>query len=551
MKLIDVVDYSDTFTVGESGDPSETNPRPNGMYNNNTFGGYNVENSGENPTAQWTPTGNFSFNTPGNSTGPAITQAAAGNAGAENGFSQSGGGDFNFAYGLRSNFIVQVDAILPLDRLDIGTYANAGDGIGSAGALTVFFRSDLASTAPGIGLYNGSAEYGLTDAAGKLIRTGISDKNWHQFAVQFNVEKKELVAFVDGVEKARVDLATVADGAYANISNAAVGVGGAGFNGQQAQWFDNFIAGSPSLIGVSDYSDTFTVTTPPRRDGLYNNNSEGAYNIEDAHGNAPVVWTPIGNFSFNTSASTTDPTISGPATGNPGAETGIAQSGGGDFSIGYGLRDDYVVAVDAILPLDRLDIGSYPAPGAAIGAKPSLTVFLRRDGSANAGIGVYNGSTETALTGLGGEPATTGIEDTNWHRFAVQFDRTHSRLVVYVDGEVRAEADLNTFADGAYKNFTNAAVGVGGAGFDGKHAQWFDNFEVGQVGPGASAVVTNGGTVNIAITRNGNQAQITWNGSGTLQQTDSIGGSWADVNNAQSGVTLPIEGQAKFFRVKK
>ncbi|MGV3773151.1 MAG: Ig-like domain-containing protein [Verrucomicrobiales bacterium] len=551
IKLIDAVDYSDTFTVGEAGEPSETNPRPTGMYNNNAFNGYNVETSHGNPTVAWTPTSNFSFSSPGNSTGPNITQAATGNEGATTGFAQSGGGDFNLAYGIRSNYVAQVDAILPLDRLDIGTYREAGNGISSAGALTVFFRRDTAASAPGISVYNGTTEYGLTNSAGRVVRTGIEDNNWHQFGVQFNLVNNELVAYVDGVEKGRFDLNTISGGAFANASNGAVGVGGAGFNGSHAQWFDNFMIGSPAMVGVADYSDTFTVTNPPRQDGLYNNNAQGAYNIENAHGNASVTWAPIGNFSFNTPASSTAPAITTEALGNAGAETGIAQSGGGDFSIPYGLRDQYMVAVDAILPLDRLDISSLPSAGSAISVAQSLNVFFRRDGGDGPGIALHNGATETPLAGPDGAPATTGVEDTHWHRFAVQFDRVNSRVVVYVDGEIRGEADLATFAGGIYSGFSNSAVGVGGAGFNGSHAQWFDNFEVGLPGPGGSIVASTTTPLSLNISRSGNQIEITWSGEGVLEQSDSLGGAWSLVPDAASGMKLNMEGIAKFFRLKK
>ena len=41
------------------------------------------------------------------------------------------------AVNLRPNFVLQVDAILPLDRLDIGSYAKAGDTIGGSSEKNV------------------------------------------------------------------------------------------------------------------------------------------------------------------------------------------------------------------------------------------------------------------------------------------------------------------------------------------------------------------------------------------------------------------------------
>jgi hypothetical protein len=552
LELIGIFDYSDTFTVGEAGPPSDTNPRPNGMYNDNSFGGYNVENSYGNPQATWTPTANFSFNTPDNSTGPAITQAATGNTGAATGFAQSGSGDFNIAYGLRSNYVVQVDAILPLDRLDIGSYAAAGDGISGANSLTVFLRKD-SSTAPGIGLYNGSKETAVTNAAGSAVKLGVDDQNWHRFGAHFDQGQKKLGIYVDGVLKADVDLSSFAGGIYANFANGAVGVGGAGFNGTQAQWMDNFAVGAPSLIGVVDYSDTFTVTNPPRRDGLYNDNSGGAYGVEDAHGNPPATWTPTANFSFNTAASTTGPNISGAATGNDGAATGLAQSGGGDFSIAYALRESYVVSVDAILPLDRLDISSFASAGATIASANGLTVFFRSDSAAgtNPGIGLYNGTTETAVTDSTGAAVTTGINDANWHHFAVHFDRPNHALGIYIDGSLKARVDLATFAGGAYQNYSNAAVGVGGAGFNGTQAQWFDNFEVGLAGlaVGAPSAPPTVGSLSIQVAAG--QIKITWQGSATLEQASDVTGPYTVVSNAVSGYTVTPSEARKFYRLRQ
>lgn len=101
--------------------------------------------------------------------------------------------------------------------------------------------------------------------------------------------------------------------------------------------------GSPQLIETVDYSDTFTVAEhggiPERADGTY--------------------------------------------------DTG---------SFAYGLRTDYVAELDAILPLDRLDISSVPSPGAGIFSSPSLSVFLRADSVAGT---PHSAFPETGLPGIG------------------------------------------------------------------------------------------------------------------------------------------------------
>ncbi len=551
LELVGTVDYSDTFTVGPAGAPSEDNPRPDGMYNNDAFGGYDIEDAHGNPVVKWSPTANFSFNTPSSSTGPAITSSAVGNPGAEGGFAQSGGGDFTIAYGLRSAYVVQTDAIMPRDRLHLLTRAAAGDPADAGGALTVVFRRP-GSGAPEIALLAGGNEAAVTDASGQPAAAGISDNDWHNFAAHFDRDALRLGIYVDRRLVADVDLATFQEGAFAGFGNGAVGVGGAGFDGTHAQWFDNFRVGSPSLVGVTDYSDTFTVGGGPRTDGLYNDNSGGAYDIEDTYGNPPAGWLPTANFSFNTPGSSTGPNILGVAAGNAGADTGLAQSGGGDFSIAYGLREDYIVVVDAVLPLDRLDISSLPAAGDPISTSGGLTVFLRRDSADGAGLALYNGSTETPVTDDEGQPIALGIDDQDWHRFAVRFDRPASRVAVFVDGSLVAGIDLATFAEGLYEGYSNGAVGVGGAGFNGTHAQWFDNFAVGLPGPAAGAPSTAGGeSPTVQVAREGAEVVITWAGPGTLETATDVPGAWSPVPGAESPHRVAIDGDRQFFRVRE
>lgn len=245
---------------------------------------------------------------------------------------------------------------------------------------------------------------------------------------------------------------------YRDFSNGGVGIGGSG----GAEWFDNFRVGAPGippqLISTLDYSDTFTITSI-RTDGLYDDNSNGAYAVEDNHGNPPSTWTAgvFGIFSFNSPGNTTHPPIVTAATGNAGANTGLAQATENDFSIGYGLRSDYVVQVDAILPIDRfddnrVDISSLAAAGGStstswgFGGAQSLTVYFWPDSSTRGGITLCNGTWETHLYDASGEPILTGVNDHNWHNYAVEFNQTDSLLRIYVDRLLKATVDLATFA---------------------------------------------------------------------------------------------------------
>lgn len=237
--------------------------------------------------------------------------------------------------------------------------------------------------------------------------------------------------------------------------------------------------GSSTLISQLQYSDTFTVGTPARPDGLFNNNASGGYNIETVYSTPAATWTPFSNFSFNSGGISTCcgyPGNTGAAGGGSAAITGLAQSGGGDFSIPYGLSSKYVVQLDAVLPPDRLDIGSYNAAGESIFAANSLSVFFRRSGVANPGggfypeIGLFNGALES------NSGFTTGIlgSDTSWHNFAVEFDRPANSVSFYVDEVLRGSLNLATFAGGAYSNWSTNAVGLGGT-----FVFWADNFQVG------------------------------------------------------------------------
>ena len=231
--------------------------------------------------------------------------------------------------------------------------------------------------------------------------------------------------------------------------------------------------GSSTLIGQLQYSDTFTVGTPARPDGLYNNNGSGGYNIETVYSTPAATWTPFSNFSFNSGGGSTCcgyPDNTGAAGGGSAAASGLAQSGGGDFSIPYGLSSKYVVQVDAVLPPDRLDIGSYNAAGDSIFAGNSLSVFFRRMGTPHPEIGLFNGALES------NSGFTTGIlgSDTSWHNFAVEFDRPANSVAFYVDEVLRGSLNLTTFAGGVYQNYANNAVGLGGT-----FVFWADNFQVG------------------------------------------------------------------------
>lgn len=223
---------------------------------------------------------------------------------------------------------------------------------------------------------------------------------------------------------------------------------------------------SPGMIKRVLYRDTFTLGGA-RRDGLYNDNSAGAYRVETSADGA--VWNPSSNFSFHSPGTSANPALLGAAMGNSGASTGLAQSGGTDFSLSYNdPAMNYTVQADAIIPDDRFDISSLPYPGALISVSGALSIFFRRSGTSYPLIGIYQSGLETD-TGC-----TTGISDTNWHNFAVNFDKTTNHVRMFVDRALRCDLDLTTFRAGFYQSYAKTAVGIGG-----NYLTYMDNFQAG------------------------------------------------------------------------
>ena len=262
--------------------------------------------------------------------------------------------------------------------------------------------------------------------------------------------------------------------------------------------------GQSSLIGPLDYSDTFTGTdSGGQADRPYQAAIQpaAAYVVENTYGNPAASFTQnranntlnTPNFSF---AAGSTPGSMGLVQGNAesqfpgnsgaGSATGYTQTGGGvDYGIPYGLRDEYIVQVDATTVQDRIDITTAPAPGSIFQAN-SLSVFFRgQNTGANAGnislFSVVNGvNTDTPLRGAPGfENLDTGLAGSRqWHNYAVRFDRLGNEIELFVDERSLGVVDLTTFAGGVYANFSNGAVGAGGSPGAGDRV-WTDNFQVG------------------------------------------------------------------------
>lgn len=54
-----------------------------------------------------------------------------------------------------------------------------------------------------------------------------------------------------------------------------------------------------------------------------------------------------------------------------------------------------------------------------------------------------------------------------------------------------------------------------------------------------------------AVTRSGNTMTLSWTGSGTLQQADSVTGPWSDAPSQANPQTVNVTGTAKFYRIRR
>jgi hypothetical protein len=241
--LIGDLDYSDTFTGTDAGGAADRPYIPAIQ----PAGAYIVENTYGNPAASF----NAAFSIAADSTGtPGFVSGAnpyplglapnASGAGSNTGFTQTGGGgvDFGIPYGLRTEYIVQTDAVQVPDRIDISS--GAGVGIFAPNSLSVFFRGDGSGNAS---LFNGTTDTPI-QAAFPGFNTGITGfGDWHNYAARFDIPGQEIELFVDEVSLITIDLTTFAGGIYGGWDNSVVGVGAGVGGGGNRTWTDNFQVG--------------------------------------------------------------------------------------------------------------------------------------------------------------------------------------------------------------------------------------------------------------------------------------------------------------------
>ncbi len=246
--LIGTLDYSDTFTTSANGGNAARVEAQNPLTG--LAAACVVENCYGNPTRSWTSSGGLplfgTFNTAATVSSGWQPYPGSSNAGSSTGFTQSSAWETNFgiAYDLRTNFVVQFDAVQVSDRVDI-TASNANNAIG--GGLTAFFRA----------AGGGNAQIGLFSNSIGEVNTGLSSGisapgAWHNYAVKFDLADGLLDFYVDQVDRGQINLHTFDSGAFLSIaSNAAtndyVSVGAEDYASPRVTriWTDNFQVGAP------------------------------------------------------------------------------------------------------------------------------------------------------------------------------------------------------------------------------------------------------------------------------------------------------------------
>jgi hypothetical protein len=161
-------------------------------------------------------------------------------AGSATGFTQTGGGvDYGIQYAsLRSQFVVQVDAVTVGDRIDISSGADVG--IFAPQSLSIFFRGTNGDAS----LFNGTLDTSIRSII-PTFDTGITTPGqWRNYAVRFDMPGHKIELYVNEASKGIIDLTTFAGGVYDNYSNAFVGAGAGLAGGENRTWTDNFQVGA-------------------------------------------------------------------------------------------------------------------------------------------------------------------------------------------------------------------------------------------------------------------------------------------------------------------
>jgi len=246
--LIGTLDYSDTYTLTDDGgiDDRVVNGWNMGAQDypvNGTPGeGLAVENCHGNTPRAWS---DWKFSISDNDNvinGTSIYPGDSG-GGSATGMTQTGAynADWGIEYGLRSQFVIQFDAVQVADRVDISIGAQGRDNIYEYGVgdLSVFFRE------PGTGFGEVSIYVPEVGAYDTPFQSGLTFGQWHNYAVKFDLDARTLEPFVNEQSLGVVDLNTFAGGAFVGVSLSANVVSVGFCDGPDRFWTDNFQVGAP------------------------------------------------------------------------------------------------------------------------------------------------------------------------------------------------------------------------------------------------------------------------------------------------------------------
>ena len=242
--------------------------------------------------------------------------------------------------------------------------------------------------------------------------------------------------------------------------------------------------GDSTLIGELDYSDSFTIGENALSDSRKAYAPQafplpaGVEVIENSYGNPAVSW-PFNAWSIATDAAV-NPGGFGYFGGNgSGSDSGMTQrGGGGDWSIPYGIRNNFVIQSDFVQLPDRVDFTIGGTPN-TIGGADNLNVFFRQTGTSPwFEIGIYNSTIGEKDTGLNSDIAVrNGAINTGWNNYALLVDVDNETIEPFVNEQSKGVIDLKVIHGGAYAGcLNNSFIGIGGAGSD---RLWSDNFQVG------------------------------------------------------------------------
>jgi hypothetical protein len=274
--LIGTVDFSDTFTGTPDGSSNPNRPYlaavqgPPAYVVESTYGKGNQQSF----SSGGADTASFSFAADKGGAGQnGLVQGVpvypgGSGSGSATGLTQTGGGvDYGLTYNtMRDQYVVQVDAVMPNDRIDISSTPFAGS-IFQRSSLTVFFRGQAASdTVNGnnVSLFTSVIDPNTNELVNRdtpvrgqpgyeNFSTGLAgNRQWNNLAVRFDRINKLIEIYVNEQSKGIIDLKTFAGGIYADFSSDAVGAGGSPGGGANRIWTDNFQVGSVAPLPVPE-----------------------------------------------------------------------------------------------------------------------------------------------------------------------------------------------------------------------------------------------------------------------------------------------------------